>query len=159
MRPVRVAHIVVVAESDHALVLAACLRRMGLSEITTVDRLDAARRLCRAGGVDACIVAIDDTIADARPTLQADAPGSGCDVPTLMIAAAVNPGLRMYARRAGYAALLPAAIPPRMLYRRICAVLQSRRRADRRRRRPPSGMVMTRLSRATGAMSGKPTLH
>lgn len=159
MKSVRTAHIVVVADSDHALVFAARLRRMQLGEVTTVAGLEEARRLCRAGGVDACIVAVDDAVPDARPTLQGDAPGCGCDVPTLMVVAVASPGLRKLARRAGYAAAIPAAIASRMLYRRIRAALQRRRAAGPARRRLPPGIAVTPLALARPALPGKPTLH
>ncbi len=159
MKPVRTAHIVVVAGSDHALVFAARLRRMELGEVTTVAALDEAGRLCRAGGVDACIVAIDDVVPDMRPIPFGEAPGRGCRVPTLMIAAAVSPDLRRLARRAGYTALIPAAISARMLYRRIRAALQRRRAAPPTRRRLPAAVVRTPFALACPPMPGKPTLH
>jgi hypothetical protein len=83
----RTAHLVVVADSDHALVFAARLHCMQSGEVTTVAGLDAARRWCPAGGVDACIAAVDDAVPDARPTLQGDAPGRARRrLPTAIIA-------------------------------------------------------------------------
>jgi DNA-binding response OmpR family regulator len=159
MKSVRRAHIVVVADSDHALVFVACLRRMQLAEVTTVAGLEEARHLCRAGGVNACIVVVDDAVPDAPPILQGDAPGRGCGVPTLMVVAVVSPGLRKLARRAGYAGAIPAAIAPRLLYRRIRAALQRRRAAANPRRRRSAAIFATPFALESAAMAGKPTLH
>lgn len=101
MKSARPAHIVVVADSDLALVFVTRLRRVQLGEVTTGAGLDEARRFCRAGGVDACIVGVDDAIPDARPMLQGDALGRG--EPTLIVIAVVSPGLRKLARRAAMA--------------------------------------------------------
>jgi DNA-binding NarL/FixJ family response regulator len=131
MKSVRRAHIVVVADSDHALVFVACLRRMQLAEVTTVAGLEEARHLCRAGGVNACIVVVDDAV----------------------------PELRKLARRAGYAGAIPAAIAPRMLYRRIRAALQRRRAAANPRRRRSAAIFATPFALESAAMAGKPTLH
>ena len=75
MKSIQRAHIVVVADSDHGLALAARLMRMDVARVTTVAGLDAARGLCRAGGVDACIVVFDDAAPDAAPVAAIDAPG------------------------------------------------------------------------------------
>jgi DNA-binding response OmpR family regulator len=159
MKSVRSVRIVVVADSDHALMFAARLSRMQLGEVTPVAGLDQARRLCRAGGADVCIVANDEGVLDARPTVPSGAPGRGCGVPSLMVVAAASPALRKSARRAGYASVIPAAIAPRMLYRRLRAALQRRRVASAVRRRLPPAMVVTPFAQEWVAMSGKPTLH
>jgi hypothetical protein len=155
MKPGRTAHIVVVADGDQALALAARLRRMELGEITTVSRLDEARQLCRAGGIDACIVAMDHA-PQVSPTPENDAPGRGCGVPSLLIVAAVSPDLRKLARRAGYATAIPAAIPSRLLYRRIRAAMQHQRAGGKPRRRRPAAIIALPI---VLAMPGKTTLH
>ena len=157
MKSIRCAHIVVVPDSDHGLVLAARLRRMEVAQVTAVARLEDARRLCASGGADACLVALDDVVPDATLLMEGDAPGRGCGVPALMVVPTVTSYLRRTARRRGYLAAVPATIPPRMLYRRIGAVLQSRRAARRGRRRPSAGMPLFGLSNP--AVFGKPTLH
>jgi hypothetical protein len=112
MKSVHTVRILVVADSDHALVFAARLRRMKLGEIITATNVDDARELCRGGGIDACIVTVDDTVLDARPSVPGDAPGRGCGLPTLMLVAAVSPALRKLARRAGYVAAIPGRHRP-----------------------------------------------
>jgi len=86
MRLVELAHIVVVAACNHALIFAASLRHMELGEITTFATVEEARALCRKGGIDACMVAIDNIAHDASTCVGGVAPGRGCAVPTLMIA-------------------------------------------------------------------------
>lgn len=158
MKAIQRAQIVVVADSDHGLVLAARLRRMDVARVTSVGGLETARDICRMGGTDACIVVFDDTIPDAIPMVEADAPGRGSDVPSLMVVPTVTPYLRKTARRCGYLAVVSAAIPPRMLYRRVGAALQ-RRRAARRRPRLPGGIGLPGTAMTRMAAFGKPTLH
>lgn len=156
MRSIRCAHIVVVADSDQGLMLVARLRRMEVAQITSVDKIEQARQVCEAGGADACIVAIDETLPDAVPPAENDAPGLCCGVPSLMVVPKVTPYLRARARRCGYLATVPAAIAPRMLYRRIGGALQ-RRRAARRGRR--MSVALPILSPARVGALAKPTLH
>lgn len=157
MKSIRRANLVLVADSDRALLLAERLRRMRVVGVTTVAGIDEAQRLCNAGVVDACLVAREEPVVDAPPQPDVDAPGRGAGVPSLIIVQAVTPYLRKEARRAGYAAAVPAGIAPRLLYRRIGAVLQ-RRRAARRRHMRPSIEVAT-FARAPADFAGKPTIH
>jgi hypothetical protein len=130
------------------------LRRMAIGRVTVVTRIEEAGHLCRAGGVDACLLVMGDTVPDAVSEALLEAPGQSVGVPTLIVAPVVTPHLRKTARLCGYRAVLPARIAPRMLYRRISAVLQGRRR----RRLPASGrMVMTAPARL--AHVAKPTVH
>jgi hypothetical protein len=134
--------------------LAARLRRMAVGHVTSAADIAEARHLCRAGGVDACLVVIGDAVPDAAPQALAEAPGQPFGVPTLIVAPVVTPYLRKAARLCGYRAVLPSKIAPRMLYRHISAVLQGRRR----RRTPASGrMVMTAPVKT--ANFAKPTVH
>jgi hypothetical protein len=157
MKALKRSHIAVVhddVDSQYGERLAARLRRMAIGRVTTVTRIEEARHLCRAGGVDACLVVIGDAAPDAMPAALADAPGQSCGVPTLIVAPVVTPYLRKTARLRGYVALLPARIAPRMLFRRIGAVLQGRRR-----RRPPVFGRMVMMAPAKLANFGKPTVH
>lgn len=156
MKSIRCAHIVVVADSDQGLMLAARLRRMDVARVTSVDRIAQARQLCEAGDADACIVALEDAVPDGVPHVEEDAPGRGCGVPSLMLVPTVTPYLRAIARRRGYLAAVPAAAPPRMLYRRIGGALQ-RRRAARRARRVSVSMPILWAGRPASFV--KPTLH
>lgn len=156
MKSIRCAHIVVVADSDQGLMLAARLRRMEVAQVTSVARIEQAREVCEAGGADACIVAFDDTVPDALPQADGDAPGRRCGVPSLMVVPKITPYLRATARRRGYLAAVPAAIAPRMLYRRIGGALQRRRAARRGSRRVSVAVPI--LSSASTPF-GKPTLH
>ncbi len=134
--------------------LAARLRRMAIGQVTTVARMEDARQLCRAGGVDVCLVAIGEAAPDAVPAALADAPGHPFGVPTLIVAPVVTPYLRKTARLCGYAAALPARIAPRMLYRRIGAALQGRHR-----RRPQASGRMVMTAPVKLANFAKPTVH
>ena len=158
MKSIQRAHIVVVADSDHGLILAAQLRRMDVARVTALTGFDEARAMCRLGLVDACIVAFDDTMPDAMPTAEQDAPGRGISVPSLMLVTAVTPYLRKMARRRGYLAAVPASIVPQMLYRRISAALQWRA-AARRQRRMPGGIVVPVAGILLPAVFGNTTLH
>ena len=159
----RGAHIVVVAGSDHGLMLAARLRRM--ARVTAVSGHEEARDLCRRGHVDACIVVDDDPVPDAPPSPIYNAPGRGSGVPSLMIVHTVTPHARKTARRAGYLAAVPASIAPRMLYRRVGAALQRRRAVSRKRRPVPDSAGLPFLVPsfaavlASNSVCGKPTLH
>lgn len=159
MKSIQRAHIVVVADSDHGLVLAARLRRMEVARVTPVTGLDAARVIGQAGDSDACIVVFDDTVPDAMPIAENDAPGRNTGVPSLMVVPTVTPYLRKMASRRGYMAAVSATIPPRMLYRRIGSALQRRCAARRTRRRMPSGIAAPLLGLPQSDTFGKPTLH
>jgi hypothetical protein len=134
--------------------LAARLRRMTIGRITTVTRTEEAKRLCRAGGVDACLVVMGDEVPDAAPEALAAAPGQPFGVPTVLVAPMVTRQLRKTARLCGYRAVLPARIAPRMLYRRIGAVLQGRRR----QRVSKFGRTMMTVP-AKSSNLAKPTVH
>lgn len=145
MKLLRRSHIILVvpADSHDGQFLAARLRRMMIGQVTAVAGLDEVRRVCRAGGVDACLVVIGDAVPDAIAEPHGVAPGHSCGIPTLVFAPVVTPHLRRTARRCGYLAALPARIPPRMLYRRISAAVQGRRSDPGPRRAsghmPPAG--------------------
>ena len=98
MKSIQRARLVVVADSDHGLVLAERLRRMDVAQVTEVAGHEEARGLCRAGAADACIVLLDDTAPDAKPTAETVAPGRGSGVPSLMMAPSVSPYMRKAAR-------------------------------------------------------------
>jgi hypothetical protein len=159
MKSIKRAHIAIIANCDHGLVLAARLRRMDVAQVTALGRLDQAKAMCEAGGVDACIVVIDDVAAEAAsPVTVADAPGRRCGVPSLMIVPIATPYLRKLARRRGYLATVSATITPRMLYRRVGAELQWRRAAPRGRRMP-GGIGMPDFRPIPVVVPAKPTLH
>jgi hypothetical protein len=150
MKSLRRSHVIVV----DGQVLATRLRRMAIGRVTMTAGIEEARCLCRAAGVDACLVVIGDAAPDAAPQALADAPGRPFGIPAVIVAPAVTPYLRKAARLSGYAAVLPAKIVARMLYRRIGAVLQGRRR----QRASASGrLVMTAPVKTTNF--AKPTVH
>jgi hypothetical protein len=157
MKSIQRAHIVVVTDSDHGLVLAARLLKMDVARVTAIAGLDEARGMCQKDGTDACIVAFDDAVPDAVPMAENDAPERDSGVPSLMVVPTVTPYLRKSARRRGYMAAVPATIAPRMLYRRIGAALQWRRAASRRRRMP--GGIVVPAGQLRLVVFGKPTLH
>lgn len=159
MKSMRALHIVVVSDSDQELAFAAALRRMGVGGITTVASLDAARRHCRVGGIDVCIVAVGHAMPDPRSARRGDAPGRSRGIPALLMVARETPALRKLARRAGYAAIVPAGIAPRMLYRRLRAALQGRRAGDPARKRRSAVTMMAPFAPDWATKPGKPTLH
>ncbi len=157
MKSIRRSHIVVVHDepsNNGGEQLAARLRRMPTGQVTIIAGIEEAGRLCRAGGIDACLVVIGEVGPDLMPPALRDAPDGLFGTPTLIVAPVVTPYLRKTARLRGYGTVLPAKIAPRMLYRRLGAVLQGRGR----RRAPASGReVITAPS--TLANFAKPTVH
>ena len=146
MKSIRRSHIVVVADSNHRHDLTARLRRMDVAQVTAVKDLEEARRLCRVGNADACLVAIDLTVPDDRLTAESDAPGLFRGIPALIVAPVVTPHLRRMARRWGYRAAVPAAIPPVRLgsisitnFAYSVGVTSTLKRARRSRKRKCSG--------------------
>lgn len=121
------ARVVLVAGENRALV--ATLARMGLADICCVSEMAAARALCDAGGIDACLVVLPRAVPDDRPGWDArtDAPGRG-HVPSLLFVEAATPYVRRAAANAGYHAAIPIALSFRMLYRCVGALLQAGRR-------------------------------
>ncbi len=156
MKSIRRSHIVVVAGGNHGRDLMARLRRMDVAQVTAVTDLEEARRLCRVGNADACLVAIDLAVPDDTLTAEGDAPGRFGGIPALIVAPVVTPHLRRMARRCGYRAAVAATIPPRLLYRRIGAVLQGRR-GVRRFQRAAAGMQ--RVASSIASNLDKRTLH
>ena len=156
MKSIRRSHIIVVAESNHGRDLTARLRRMDVAQVTAVADLEEARRLCRAGNADACLVAIDLRLPDDALTAEGDAPGRFRGVPALIVAPVVTPHLCRMARRCGYRAAVSATIPPRLLYRRIGVVLQGRR-GVRRLQRTAAGIQ--RVAPSNSSALDNRTLH
>lgn len=156
MRSLRHAHLAVIADSEDALLLAARLAEQAAIAVTAVVNIDAAEQLCRTGQVAACLVAYHEPMPDALSAPQPAAPGQGCGVVSLLIVPALTAYFRTYARRAGYRAAVPMGIAPRLLYRRIGAMLQRGRAADRRRRRLPASLTPLPARRPA---IGRPTLH
>jgi hypothetical protein len=163
MKSVERARIVVVADEVRGFRLAARLRRMDLSRVATVARLEEARCICRTGCADACLVVRNNAEIENFPLMETeeDAPGNTSGVPSLMLADVVTPHLRKAARRAGYLATVPAGIPARLLYRRIGGALQNARgRAARDRKRlvHPALLISIGILKPP-AEFGKPTFH
>ena len=122
------ARIVVVADEGCGDALIDAMSRMGIASVQRVHGLDAARELCAARDVDACLVILPRAVPDELPPWAAssEAPGRG-HVPTLLLADAVTHHVRSSARFAGYAAVAPFGLPSRMLYRCIGGLLQMAR--------------------------------
>jgi hypothetical protein len=124
------ARVVVVAGEERALV--DMLVGMGIVELCCTSEMATAQSLCDAGAVDACLVVLPRAVPDDKPSWDAstEAPGRG-RVPSLLFAEATTPYVRRAAADAGHHAVIPLAVTSRMLYRRICALLQAGRRQDR----------------------------
>jgi hypothetical protein len=128
MKSIQNARLVLVVGEDSAVPLFSALRRMEPQSLTLAKSLGEARSLCDTGAVDACLVILPAAEPDACPGLvaeaDADAPGVCAGVPSLLFADFVTPHVARFARRQGYAAALPVRLAPRLVYRRIAAVLQ-----------------------------------
>ena len=102
------------------------LKSLRLGEVIGVASLDEARSVLASRPLDVCVLAVE-----ALP--QPDAPAMPpLDLPTILLS---HPMSRIQARAmvaAGYAAVLPWPVAPRLIYRRIGSVLQQARREDRR---------------------------
>jgi hypothetical protein len=142
------ARVVLVAGEHRAL--ADTLNRMGIAEVFCVSEMIAARTLCDAGGIDACLVVLPRALPDDKPDWDAktDAPGRG-RVPALLFAEAATPYVRRSAADAGYHAVIPIAVSSRMLYRCIGALLQAGRRQGRAAR---AGRRLRARSRGIGGL-------
>jgi hypothetical protein len=120
------ARVIVIAGDRRGRSLVDALTRMGLADVRLVATPEEARRLCAAEYVDACLAVLPRNIPDDVPhwTVEADAPGRDTGVPSLLLAEVVTPYAAKSARNAGYVAVIPTDIPPRLLYRWIGALLQ-----------------------------------
>jgi hypothetical protein len=123
------ARVVLVAAERRPLL--GTLARMGMADICCVSEMAAARALCDAGSVDACLVVLPRVVPDEKPGWDArsDAPGRG-RVPSLLFADATTPYIRRAAANAGYHAVIPADVSSRILYRCIGALLQAGAQTD-----------------------------
>ena len=159
------ARVVVAADEGCGDALIDAMARMGVASVQRVHCLDAARGLCAAGGADACLVVLPRAVPDELPswTANSEAPGRGY-VPTLLLAEAVTHHVRSSARFAGYAAVAPIGLPPRMLYRCIGGLLQIARGKGGvagGRKPPPPPRTIRGIGTSRGEASGarKPRLQ
>jgi hypothetical protein len=129
--PVRFKSARVVLVAGERRPLLGTLARMGMADICCVSEMTAAKALCDAGSVDACLVVLPRAVPDEKPSWDArsDAPGRG-RVPSLLFADAATPYVRRAAANAGYHAVIPADVSSRILYRCIGALLQAGGRPD-----------------------------
>jgi hypothetical protein len=148
------ARLIVIATDDRDGGLVDMIGRMGFASVRAVRCLDAARGLCAAGDIDACVVFLPRSVPDeSLPwTEQDDAPGSD-RIPSLLLAEVVTPYIAACARKAGYSAVASLSVPPRVLYRCIRALLQLARQADAGGERAPSGSQTSRARRSLGAIA------
>lgn len=152
------ARVLVVAGDDRCALLNT-FDRMGIANVCCVSEMAAARELCDAGNVDACFVVLPRAVPDEAPAWDAetDAPGRG-RVPSLLMAEATTPYVRRHAADAGYQAVIPFAVPFRMLYRCVGALLQAGRPGHKLQARVRSfGEV--RVFGREGLGFGKPKLQ
>lgn len=158
MKSIERAHVVVVAAGEQGRKLTAQLGRMRVAQVSSVNGIEEARRLCAEGRVTLCLVAVADPVLDAAPAIDDNAPGQDSGIPSLMLTGAVTAHSRRIARHAGYSAAISCKISPQMLYRRIGAALQRRRS----RRRPALPVISAGVARQMAAEFvdfRKPTLH
>jgi hypothetical protein len=107
------------------------LDELDLHQVSIVPHIEEARRLCQQGAADACLLVVRNFVADeiSAQNLELLAPGCGSGVPSLLLADVVTPYVAQAARRSGYLSAVPITTTPRVLYRRISALLQKSRRA------------------------------
>jgi hypothetical protein len=125
--------LVVVAGEVGSRALVDGLQRLGLAHVRCVTDIAAARSCCETGDADICLVVLPCFLLEERAeaVLAAEAPGRVSGIPSLLVADAATPYLRKAARRAGHAGVIAQDIAPRLMYRRIAAVLQRSRRTAR----------------------------
>jgi len=121
----RKARLVLIGDEQHAKIITGMIGRTPL-QLTIVRCREEAKHLCANGQVDACIVAMRRFNIDDRQRVSIDmeAPGLPFGIPCLLLVEAFTSETKSAARRAGYAAAASLHIAPRLLYRRICALLQ-----------------------------------
>ena len=122
------ARVVVVADDAVGAPFVHVLTRMGLADVRHAASAQAAHELCTARHADACLVVVCRPVPDEAPRWPAGV--AAPEIPALLIADIVTPYLAKQARSSGYVAVVPARLPPRLLYRHICALLQKARRQD-----------------------------
>lgn len=126
MKSLRRARIVIVAGEVGGRALQSMLQRVELPQVTVVESAEEARRMCDAGGADACVVSVRNYLLEepAKVTAETVAPAA----PSVLLADIVTPDITRTARRSGYASAVPVNVAPRMLYRLIGAAMQKARR-------------------------------
>jgi AmiR/NasT family two-component response regulator len=126
MKSLRRARIVIVAGEVGGRALRSMLKRVELPQVTVVESAEEARRMCDAGGADACVVSVRNYLLEepAKVTAETTAPAA----PSVLLADIVTPDVTRTALRSGYASAVPVNVPPRMLYRLIGAAMQKARR-------------------------------
>jgi hypothetical protein len=148
-----IARVIVVAGDRRGRTLVDALTRMGIAGVRLVATPEEARRLCATEYVDACLAVLPSNIPDDVPhwTVEADAPGRDAGVPSLLLADVVTRYATKSARNSGYVAVIPADIPPRLLYRWIGALLQKQAQQQARGAAIERGRAAVLPSNALGA--------
>jgi hypothetical protein len=154
------ARVAVVADPEQSRLLMESLHRLGLAEIRAAGSLAEARAMAAQRRVDACLVVMPRAVPDEVPLSVMDAPAPGRDagISSLLFAEVVTPYVERCARGGGYMAAVPLALPPRLLYRRVRALLQRPRRS-RSRMWGVLGHGWPRLPNEVQAETGKPKLQ
>ncbi|MDB5600202.1 MAG: hypothetical protein JWN71_2246 [Xanthobacteraceae bacterium] len=146
MKSLRRARIVIVAGEVGGRALQSMLQRVELPQVTVVECAEEARRMCDAGGADACVVSVRNYLLEepAKVTAETAAPAA----PSVLLADIVTADVTRTARRSGYASAVPVSVTPRLLYRLIGAAMQKARRgpAVLRVRGAPSAAPARRTS-------------
>jgi AmiR/NasT family two-component response regulator len=126
MKSLRRARIVIVAGEVGGRALQSMLQRVELPQVTVVESAEEARRMCDAGGADACVVSVRNYLLEepAKVTAETTAPAA----PSVLLADIVTPDITATALRSGYASAVSVNVAPRMLYRLIGAAMQKARR-------------------------------
>ncbi len=164
-KPIQQTRVVLVADGVYGRLLIRMLDELDLHQVSVVPHIEEARRLCQQGAADACLLVVHNFVADelSARNLERLAPGCDSGVPSLLLADVVTPYVAQAARRSGYLSAVPITNTPRLLYRRISALLQKSRRArvhsDAGASHSPQRIDIDMLRYATEHGGPKPTLH
>jgi AmiR/NasT family two-component response regulator len=126
MKSLRRARIVIVAGEVGGRALLSMLQRVEFPQVTVVESAEEARRMCDAGGADACVVSVRNYLLEEPATVTAETTAPAA--PSVLLADIVTPDITRTARLSGYASAVPVNVAPRLLYRLIGAAMQKARR-------------------------------
>jgi DNA-binding NarL/FixJ family response regulator len=138
MKQIQTARVVVLrldeAEAEKA---AQRLQSLGMPQVVGVSSIAELSVHIAGGKVDVIVLADSDlpdglpceTSGQVRPPLEALSAG----IPCLLLLSSLSRGATRAAMSAGFAAVLAADVAPRMIYRRVGALMQRVRRIGRAR--------------------------
>jgi DNA-binding response OmpR family regulator len=115
-------------DADRRARICKALSDFGMPKLLPVGTADEARELIMGAPIDLCIV--DATSFGAVLPRN---PFDPARTPAILIVAEPTRPIVKDALASGYRLVMPAPVVPRILYRRVCSILQKVRRAGRAR--------------------------